>query len=317
MQNIQRKDIHLISRNSRLSGETAERILQEQVYNNRPAWRQFLRFFLATLSIGFTTAGIVFFFAYNWADLNKFVKIGLITALVVIATVFALLSKININIRKIILTGAAVLVGVLFAVFGQVYQTGADAYDFFLAWTVFITFWVLAAGFAPLSLLYLILVNTTIILYSEQVARHWSVVFLFILLFVLDSLVLIVAILLARFKPNFSSPDWFRKTIALASVSFATLGMINAIFDRDGIALSVAALITAGLYTLGIRYALKIRSLFYLSIAFSLVVIISAFLLEKSGGSEMLLLVSLFIIGSVTAVIKGLIELQKKWANEN
>ena len=117
----------------------------------KEAWQKFFRLFFISLGVGFTVSGIVFFFAYNWADLNKFIKIGLIEALIITTISLVLFLRININTRNIILTGASVLVGVLFAVFGQIYQTGANAYDFFLVWTIFVTLWVVGNYSAPLT----------------------------------------------------------------------------------------------------------------------------------------------------------------------
>ena len=39
---------------------------------------------------------------------------------------------------KVLLLGASVLIGVFLAVFGQVYQTGADAYNLFTMWALLI-----------------------------------------------------------------------------------------------------------------------------------------------------------------------------------
>jgi uncharacterized membrane protein len=141
-----------------------DRILKEQVYNDKDAWSKFLRLFLISLGVGFTTAGIIFFFAYNWADLHKFIKIGLVEGVVIATALAAVYSRIPSDIRNILLTGASILVGVLYAVFGQIYQTGANAYDLFLGWTLFITLWVLISNFAPLWLVFIILINTTVLL---------------------------------------------------------------------------------------------------------------------------------------------------------
>ncbi|MDR3340346.1 MAG: DUF2157 domain-containing protein [Candidatus Symbiothrix sp.] len=317
MKSIQQEDIHIISRHSNQTEQGINKALKEIIYNDRDAWQKFLRLFFISLGIGFTVSGIVFFFAYNWADLHKFFKIGLAEGLIIVTTSLVLLPKINTNIRKIILTGAGVLVGVLFAVFGQIYQTGANAYDFFLVWTVFITLWVLVSNFAPLWLFYLILINTTLILYSQQVANDWSEVFVFTLLFILNTVVLIVAILLSKHKQLVNVPNWFLNTVALASISYATIGIIIGIFFKYQFAFPVLIIITAILFGLGIWQGLKTKSRFYLSvIPFSLIIIISALLVKISDGEMMLLLVSLFIVVSVTLVIKGLIEIQKKWTNE-
>jgi hypothetical protein len=73
MKNIQREDIHILSRHSNLQERSVNQALKEHVYNDKTAWQQFFRLFFLSLGVGFTVAGIAFFFAYNWADLHKFV----------------------------------------------------------------------------------------------------------------------------------------------------------------------------------------------------------------------------------------------------
>lgn len=316
MKKITRDDIHTISRHSNWTETGIEKALKEFVYSDRGAWQKFLRMFLVTLGIGFSVSGIIFFFAYNWDGLNKYIKIGLIETLIVAATVFVLFSKVNIVIRNITLTGAAVLVGALFAVFGQIYQTGANAYDFFLGWTAFVTLWVLVANFPPLWLLYIILLNTTLILYAEQVAYSWSELFLSGLLFILNAGLLSGFMFLSR-KNKYIVPGWFLHTLALWVAGLATYAVVIGIF-KPGLMFWVVVLLTGTIYYAGIMTAIKERKIFYPAvISLSLVIIISALLLEISNDQAMFLFISLFIIGSITLVIKKLIDLQKKWSNEN
>lgn len=317
MKNIGREDIYIIARHSNLTEKAIARALKDDVYNDRNMWQKFLRMFFICLGIGFTVSGIIFFFAYNWASLHKFAKIGLTEGLIIVTTCFVLLPKINGNIRNIILTGAAVLVGVLFAVFGQIYQTGANAYDFLLAWTVFVTVWVIVSNFAPLWLLYFILINTTFLLYSQQVAKDWSEVFVFTLLFIVNTTVLVAAILFSKYRKTETAPNWLLNTLALACATYATIGIIIGIFDKYQVAFPVLLLTALMVFALGIRHGLRTQSGFYLSIIpFSIIVIVSAFLIKISDGEMMFLLVGLFIIASVTLVIKNLIDIQKKWSNE-
>ena len=142
MEKIEREDIQIITRHSNWSEKSIDNILKKDIYSDKQSWHKFLRLFFISLGVGFTTAGIIFFFAYNWADLHKFIKIGLIEGLIISLTLVILFSKISLDIKNILFTGTSILVGVLFAVFGQIYQTGANAYDFFLGWTMFITIWV-------------------------------------------------------------------------------------------------------------------------------------------------------------------------------
>ena len=312
---MERNDIHIIGRHSNLTEKEIARALKENVYNDKESWKKFFRLFFISLGVGFTVSGIVFFFAYNWAGLHKFAKIGLAEGLLIATTILLFHKKINNSVRNIILTGASVIIGVLFAVFGQIYQTGADAYDLFLAWTVFVTLWVLVSNFTPLWLLYLILINTTFVLYSQQVAKNWSEVFVFTLLFIINTAVLIFVFLFVRKR----TPTWFVYTVALASVICATIGIVIGIFDKNQTALSMSILIltTAITFALGIWTGLKTKSGFYLAvIPFSLIIIMSTLLIEVLDGEIIMLVVSLLIIAGVTLTIKNLINFQKRWANE-
>lgn len=314
MTKIEREEIQIISRYSNWSEESIDKILKQEIYSTKDSWLKFLRLFFISLGVSFTTAGIIFFFAYNWADLHKFIKIGLIEGLIVTTALIVLFSKISLDFKNIILTGTSILVGVLFAVFGQIYQTGANAYDFFLGWTMFITLWVAISNFAPLWLVFITLINTTLILYSQQVAHDWSEVFVFTLLFVINILFLTIALFGKKTAKEIKPPIWFTNLIALASVSFSTIGISIGIFDQQQTSFFVLITITSILYGVGIKYGLKVKSGFYLSIIpFSIIVIISAFLINLSNDAGMFFVISLFVIASVTFVIKNLINLQKKW----
>ncbi len=316
MSEIKKEDIHIINRHSNWSAHSIEALLKKEVYNTKASWQQFLRVFFISLGVAFTITGILFFFAYNWADLHKFMKIGLVEALIMGVISVVLFSKISVDIKNILLTGASILVGVLFAIFGQIYQTGANAYDFFLGWTLFISIWVAVSNFAVLWLLFIILINTTIILYSQQVAYDWSEIFVFTLLFMMNTAFLLTALFGKRIHKNIIAPTWFSNTIALATVSISTLGISYGIFAEAEIFFIILLLTSVILYILGVKYSLKIKRTFYLSIiAFSVITIITAFFVKISNDFGMFLFISLFLIASVTFVIKTLINLQKKWAN--
>jgi uncharacterized membrane protein len=314
MTKIEREDIQIISRHSNWSEKSIDSTLKQEIYNNQDSWNKFLRLLFISLGVSFTTAGIIFFFAYNWADLHKFIKIGVIEVLIISITLIVLFSKMSLDLKNILLTGTSVLVGVLFAVFGQIYQTGANAYDFFFGWTMAITIWVAISNFAPLWLVFITLINTTLILYSEQVAHDWSEFFVFTLLFILNVLFLTIALIGKQKYTEINLPNWFTNVLALATMFFSTIGMIIGILDNQESPFYVLFLITTLTYGIGIMYALKVKSTFYLSIiSFSIIAIISTFLIEISTDEGMFIFLCLFIISSVTFVIKILINLQKKW----
>ena len=315
MAQIEREDIHLISRHSNLPALSIKNLLQNQVYNDRSAWIKFLKLFFISLGVGFTVSGILFFFAYNWADLHKFAKLGLVEGLLIAATLTAVFSKLSQEIKHILLTGSAILIGVLFAVYGQIYQTGANAYDFFLGWTLFTVIWAVIANYAVLWVLFILLINTTIFLYAEQVADHWSDIFVMALQFVINSLFLIY--FLKRPKdPEVKTPEWFINLMAISAVSFATLGIVNGIFNTYEVSFLALIIITLALYGLAIKYGWENhKTIYFAIIPLSIIIIIAALLIKISYDAIMFFVITLFVIGSVTLVIKNLIDLQKKWKN--
>ncbi|NOK09962.1 DUF2157 domain-containing protein [Corallococcus exercitus] len=140
----------------------------------RPAWRTFLSTTLMALGSLLVLAGVVYFFAFNWAELGRFSKLGLVSLGITGAAVGAW----RLGERpagQFSLLAAAVLVGPLLAVYGQAYQTGADPYELFIGWGVLILPWVALARFTPLWMLQLVLVNTGVILFwGQRMARLGS-----------------------------------------------------------------------------------------------------------------------------------------------
>ena len=141
-------------------------LFRQPMYADKKQWKQFLSIFLLAAGVGFTVAGIIFFFAYNWEDLPKFAKLGMVEVLLATSVLLAVFTRWGTLVKQVLLTGATFLTGTLFAVFGQIYQTGADAYHLFLGWTLFTFLWAVAIRFAPLWLTFIGLLSITIWLYK-------------------------------------------------------------------------------------------------------------------------------------------------------
>ncbi|WP_136468493.1 DUF2157 domain-containing protein [Flagellimonas onchidii] len=316
MTKISRKDIQVISRHSNWSESGVDHVLKKHIYHGPRDWKRFLSLFFLGLGVSFTLAGIIFFFAYNWDNLHKFVKIGLVEGLVLALMLTVLFSKLDQLIKNILVTASAVLVGVLMAIFGQVYQTGANAYDLFLGWTLLITLWVIVSNFAPLWLLYIVLANISIILYDEQVANDWPNGVMHTILFTINSAFALFFILCHRFTDKIKPPNWFTSILVIASVSIGTIGVGRGIEDSFHPSYGVLFIIVFALYTSGFRYGIQNKQILYLSlIPFSVILIVSKLLMKILDGATMYLTVSLFIVFSVSLLIKTLINLQKKWRN--
>jgi uncharacterized membrane protein len=317
MQKITRELLQIISRNSKLEEQQLEQLLEEHVRPDQKEWHQFLKFTFLTLGIGFSTAGIIFFFAYNWDSLSDFFKIGLAEFLVIATTAIVLLGKFPVWVRKTVLTGAAMLVGVLFAVFGQIYQTGANTYDFFLVWTIFISLWVFVANFSALWLIYLSLVQITFFFYLEQVGPDMELLTTFTLYFVFNAGVIALFHFAKRRWGNVDFSRWLEVVLALIAVYAATSGIASGIHDdKPGYLTILCAFVALG-YGSAIWHAYKTRTVFYISIIpFSLIIIIASLSFKISDDTGMFLFVSLFTIAAVTLTIRYILVTHKKWSHD-
>jgi uncharacterized membrane protein len=124
---------------------------------------------LLALGVGQFLAGVVFFFAYNWNDLSDIAKFAVIEVSLALALGGALLVGLDRVFGQMLLIAASVLTGVLLAVIGQVYQTGADMFELFTVWAVFILPWTIIARHPVHWLLWLVVAEVALVLYGEQV----------------------------------------------------------------------------------------------------------------------------------------------------
>ncbi len=136
------------------------------------AWLHLLQQICWMIGSALLLVGVLFFFAYNWAALPSMAKFGLLQLSILGCVGGALYLGMQRLGGQLLITAASVLVGVLLAVFGQVYQTGADAYSLFVSWALFISLWVLVARFAALWLIGLLIVQLAWGLYWQQLGQH-------------------------------------------------------------------------------------------------------------------------------------------------
>lgn len=316
---ITRNVIQIISRYKGLSADEIKTLFKdERIYAGKAAWAKFIDVVLLSIGIAFLVAGTIFFFAYNWDELHKFVKLGIVQFLILAGIAAVFLTKPNLLVKNIILTGTSMMVGLLFSVFGQIYQTGADAYDFFLGWTVFILLWAVIAAFEPLWLLLLLLINITFSLYVSQTGPDLTATTVYLILFLTNLAVLGLLKVLSSKKYIVPVSEWFFKIITTAAVCCITISLIAGIFDQYKPQFLVSLAIAIGAFTFGIKYGIRHKSLFLLCIIpLSIIVVFAAFMLEVFNASAVFLLIALAIIASITFLVKQLISLNEIWYGQD
>jgi len=315
MAQITRDDFYIISKYSTWEAEHIDAAFRaEKIYPDAPAWTQFAKIFTIGLGATFFILGVIFFFAFNWDELHKFVKLGIVEALVIIPVAIIILTDVDDYFKKILLTVASVLTGTIFAVFGQVYQTGANAYDLFLIWTIAITVWVIIADFQPLYLFYIALLNTTFALACVQTNLDLDVYTVFSILFAINALAALGLHYFAYRKKIDSLSLWFDKVLALIvllAVSIPTVVGIFSDLKPEYIATLLILVVTFGF---GIWYAVLKKRLFYIALIGTFAVLILACLIGNAINDNVLMLLanSLFVGAAFTGLVKLSITLKAK-----
>ncbi len=315
-----REIVRIVARNSNMSNLTSRQLYKKyDLFATAADWKTFINIALLSLGIGFALSGIIFFFAYNWEDLPKAAKIGMMEALVITSACYAIFSKSNSFVKNIALMAAAVLTGALITVYGQIYQTGADSYDLFLAWALAILIWTLFSNFPALWLLQLLLFNLVLWRYEDQIVNNLHESTLPLLLFLLNVIPLLLLEYLGDRNKLPQHSKWMIRIVGIAAAFFITMSVAISIVSNGSWPVSgfgmLAVLI---LFPLGIWHSLRQRELFYLSlISLSAIVIGTVFIMEALSDESGFFLAAIFVIASISILTYKLIQLNRKWHGNN
>ena len=282
-------------------------------------WKRFLDWVLLVLGAAFLVSGIFFFFAFNWQELHRFAKLGVLELGVVLAVGIAFWQKLERLPGKIALTAAALLVGALFAVYGQIYQTGADSYQLFLTWALLIAVWVFIGKFTPLWFVLLVLLNLTVSFYWFQVVGANNS-FINVLLFLANGAALLAWELFKRVGVSWLTSRWTPRLIMLYIFILLVVPTIALIFiseyaPNNDIWLRVLAgmFVVVSAVTLYV-YSQRVLDQFILIVcAFSLIITLVAWLLKAGNfGIGVIFLAGALVIGLAALVVVWLRRLSEK-----
>lgn len=271
------------------------------------------KFFLL-FSVIFLIAGVTSFTAYNWATMSSFEKLAVPSVLIIVGLVAYLLLKKEIY-QNLAIFFSSFMIGTLFAVYGQVYQTGADVWILFRNWAIFLIIPIIATGYYSVMTLFSIVVAISTSFYLNLYLSGFIVSFLASLIF--GIILMVYPLLQKRF--NFKFNNIFYNTITgIFYISFIVTGFI-AIVDGDYSALAIMAylLFVGGVYAIGYAQLkkitikiLSITSLGFFGVAFIMKMANNIFFTDVTAYILMSLIV---IIGTIVGIIKSVKEIE----NEN
>ncbi|NME69115.1 DUF2157 domain-containing protein [Flammeovirga aprica] len=329
MTKLTRNDIQIINKHADWEEREVDAVLQKNVYVDKEEWNSILRILFLVFGLGFVSIGIMFFFAYNWDDLSKTGKLITVEVVVALSVALYLFFRKKAIYANIMATSVSFLIGVMFAVFGQIYQTGANAYDFFFNWAMAITIIVLLSDFAVLWFLYLLLLVTTWHFYFSQVISGYHELYELFGIFLFYLSVFVITHFLKN--ANRKIPNWWMHSTVLIITAAGTLivgyNIVESgqpIFEE-----SVTNIVIFVAYILGVLYAIKQKYivpfaliifsciLLFTTFIISCILLFTTFIIRSTDDfAATALVVSLFLMLSVTGLVYQIVSLQKKWANE-
>ena len=271
------------------------------------------KFFLI-FSIVFLIAGITSFTAYNWATMSNVEKLA-VPSVLIIAGLLAYLFLEKEIYKNLAIFFSSFMIGTLFAVYGQVYQTGADVWVLFRNWAIFLIIPMVATGYYSVMTLFSIVVAISTSFYLDLYLSGAIVPFLSSLIF--GIILMVYPFLQKRFNFKFNN-IFYNTMIGIFYICFMTSGFAAIIVDNYSfIALILYIAFVGGIYLVGCGQLKKITvkifsitALGFFGVAFIMKMIKNIFF---TNVTVYILLSLLVIIGTITAIVKSVDKIE----NEN
>jgi uncharacterized membrane protein len=284
-------------------------------------WLRFIDGLLLLSGALALASGVVFFVAFNWDALGRFGKFALVQALLLAAVLLYWRLGALKTAGQAALLVAAILLGVLLALYGQTYQTGADPWQLFASWALLMLPFALVGRFAPLWLLWLLLLNLAAALWHDARFGLLGVAFaskddVVWLLFLLNTLAWATWELAARGREWLNLHRWPVRLIATASGWAITVLVLRSIFDPDSppaaLAWGVFFLWLGAVYLAYRRRPPGLGTDLYMLAGACLAVIVCVtgflgwLLIDASASAAALLLIALLVIAQAGAAAEWL-----------
>lgn len=215
-------------------------------------WGVWISRILLAIGSALVLSGVVFFFAFNWNKISPLLKFTVIESSIVLCLLGAFFVSLQKLVGQVLLLSGSVLTGVFLAVFGQIYQTGANAYQLFMMWSLLIFAWTVVSNFSAQWILWLAISNTFIIFWWQQAVlpERDMYFFLFALLTLFNGMALFLReYLLGKANMEWLLPSWVRAVLALAILVVMAIPIVLTIIQPARATISI--IISAGVGVVG------------------------------------------------------------------
>lgn len=226
--------VELIERGIIPPAKIAAALVISGVTPDSKAWRHFIDRLLLWLAGLALTFAMMFFVAYNWSEIGRFAKFAMVEASIALAVFAYWKFGVETTAGKLWLLLAIILLGVLLALYGQAYQTGADRWQLFFAWSILMLPWAIVGRFSAIWILWITLINILVIHYFDTFGGANEMLWL---IFLLNSFMLVVWEWLSG-RWRWLAVRWSVRLVAMAGGISITLLTLGAIFDEQSGVLS-------------------------------------------------------------------------------
>ena len=308
----------------RIKQENIEEVLT--IANLKPTSYEFL-VFLRTLLVWVGAISLImsllFFMAFNWGELGHFTKFMIVESIMLLSVLsYLFLDKFEL-LKKVSLMLSSISLGILLALIGQTYQTGADPWQLFAVWALFMTPWAVVASFSGLWILWILLINLGALLFFQKFDLSIFALFevqntLLLLTFTLNTTLWILWEFLA---PKYET---FRSQISINFLAFFSLASVSTLvifnlfeFSEGRLALYFVLYV---LTLASVYYIYRIRevnlymmSLYALSLFFLSISLLIRFMFEIEHDFVVGTILTLaLIIGLTTFIVSWMKKLRKE-----
>lgn len=313
--------IELIEQGAIPAEKIGDALTAAKVAPDGKVWRIFidhLLLWLGGLALAFAA---MFFIAYNWNDIGRFTKFGMVEMFIVLAIVAYWKLGEHKVIGKVSLLVATIFLGVLLALYGQTYQTGADPWQLFFTWALLMLPWALIGRFPAIWIVWVMLINISIVLYHQAFGGIFWLIFdsyteMLWLLFFFNTLALIVWEFLAG-TWRWLSERWAIRLLAVGSGVPMIWLVLYAIFDSGDANVLPGLVWAISLAALYFVYRKMKPDLFMLAGGcLSGIVVLVTFLSKQmlgNGSSGSFLFLALLVIGLGTGAAVWLRNIHREW----
>ena len=280
-------------------------LITAKITPNGKSWRTFidnLLLWFGGLALSFAA---MFFIAYNWKEIGYFAKFGMVEGFIVLAIIVYCKLAENTIAGKVSLLAATISLGVLLALYGQIYQTGADPWQLFFKWALLMLPWAVIGRFPAIWIVWVALINVSIIMYYRTFRGVFGLVFgtesgMLWLTFLFNTITFITWQLLAT-TWHWLSERWAVRLLAVGSgvpLNWLVLSLIFGHQDVNGFPLLVWTLWLFAMYF--IYRKVKLDLFMLVMCCLSSITVVVSFLgkhLLRSGKPVTFLFLALIVIG--------------------